>query len=387
MKGVSILITGDFAPHGRVLQLMGEGKEKNFYNDFQKHLDKTDFNITNLECPLTNNSIPLDKIGPVIKAPKANLELLKIGKFNVATLANNHILDYGKDGLEDTLDACHSSGVKTVGAGLEEKELTKPLILEANEKKIGIINIAEGEFSVRSDLAYGANPFDISSLFTVINKLKNEVDSIIVIPHGGHEFYKYPSPEMVKRYRLLIDFGADLVVAHHPHCYSGYEKYNNGLIFYSLGNFSFDWPSVGKPGWNDGFAVSFYFNDQSEITFKIIPYKQGLESPGIRCLTEIEALEFNKELNEINEVIASEQLLLDKWKLNVKQQSKQYLTLIQPTNRYIKALQSRGWFPKPFYKSKRNRLMLYNLIKNKSHRELLLDVLEMKNTNRSDENS
>lgn len=375
MKTTSILITGDLAPQGRILELVKENKTKDFFNDFKPHLLSSDINITNLECPFVLEAKKIKKTGPYLKAPIESVNLLIEGRFDVVTLANNHILDYGYDGLKTTIETCEKNDIKTVGAGLDKKTVITPLILNKNNKKIGIINIAEEEFSVIPSGEYGANSFNVLELYKTIKDLKEKVDVIILIAHGGHEFYKYPSPEIVKRYRLLVEFGVDVVVGHHPHCHSGYEKYEDGLIFYSLGNFSFDWPDMKKEGWNQGFAVKFEISDSNEIDFKIIPYVQGREKPGVCLLDEKANKKFFDELEDINSVIQSEKLLMNEWENLVNSNVKQYLTLIQPTTRFIKALQNRNLLPNIFFTKIKNRLLLLNLIRCESHREMLINVL------------
>ncbi len=376
MRSISLLITGDFAPQGRILQMVKNRDYEHTFNDFSTYLEKSDINITNLECPLIETGKPIPKIGPALKAPVSSIEILKRGNFNIVTLANNHILDYGIAGLQSTIDICKNSGINTVGAGLTKYEVTRPIIYRIGNKTIGFINVAENEFSIVPTREYGANPIDIPEIYNKINELKNSVDSIIIIVHGGHEFYKYPSPEIVKHYRMLIDFGANAVVGHHPHCYSGYETYNEGLIFYSLGNFSFDWPDMRKTGWNEGYAVNLKLNNNNKLDFDIIPYKQGTtNTPGIRLLKYNEANKFNNDLAEINTVIASEELLMKQWHTYIKNMESKYMMLIQPTNRWIKALQARNYLPTIFFKSKRNRLTLLNLIRCESHREILTNIL------------
>lgn len=379
MNTIKILITGDFAPQGRILNKISNKDYSNIFNDFTEYLEESDINITNLECPLTENNKPISKVGPLLKAPLSGVEVLKKGHFTIAALANNHILDFGYEGLKSTIDSCQDAGIETVGAGLTKDEINRHLIVSIKNKSFGFINVAESEFSVLTNKNYGANPIDIPDIFNKIKFLKKSVDKVIIIAHGGHEFYKYPSPEVVKRYRMFIDFGANAVIGHHPHCHSGYEAYNNGLIFYSLGNFIFDWPDMKKLGWNEGYAVQLSFSDDT-VDFNIIPYKQGTEDiPGVRLLKVSEKQDFDKELIEINNVIANPDLLQSKWETYVDNMENKYMMLIQPTPRIVKALQSRKYLPNIFFKSSKTRLMLLNLIRCESHREMLTNVLQKGN--------
>src|SRR5690606_34911013 len=120
--------------------------------------------------------------------------------------------------------------------------------------KIAIINIAENEWASATDTSAGANGMDLIDDVKSIQEAKSQSDFVLVIVHGGHEYYNLPSLRMQKQYRFYIDNGADLVVGHHSHCISGMETYKNKKIYYSLGNFLFTKPSVFK-GWYNGLIL------------------------------------------------------------------------------------------------------------------------------------
>ena len=103
---ISILITGDFCPHKRIEKEFLKGNYESIYNGFQKVANGCDLVITNLECPLTLSNNPIKKTGPNLKANPECIEGIKFGGFNVVTLANNHIMDYGKQGLSETISLC-----------------------------------------------------------------------------------------------------------------------------------------------------------------------------------------------------------------------------------------------------------------------------------------
>ena len=101
----------------------------------------------NLECPLTIHETPIPKTGPNLRAhPDCARELKQTG-IDVVTLANNHILDMGERGLFDTVDCCEEGGLKTVEAGKNIEEATKPLIVTVNDLRVAILNFAENEWS------------------------------------------------------------------------------------------------------------------------------------------------------------------------------------------------------------------------------------------------
>ena len=102
-KIIRILFAGDFSPFGDIENAFISGKCKEFFSSFQNILDHADFRVVNLECPLTESNLKIKKTGPNLKAVPATVELLKEGKFDLVTLANNHILDYGEQGMFDTI--------------------------------------------------------------------------------------------------------------------------------------------------------------------------------------------------------------------------------------------------------------------------------------------
>ena len=107
-----------------------------------------------------------------------------------------------------------------------------------------------------------------------IKEAKKLADVVILIIHGGHEYYHYPSPRMVEQYRLYYaEQGASIIVGHHSHYISGYEIFEGVPIFYGLGNFLFDSNNEMK-GWYEGILLNIQINPQNEITWNYIPFKQ-----------------------------------------------------------------------------------------------------------------
>jgi len=194
-----------------------------------------------------------------------------------------------------------------------------------------------------------------------------------VIVHAGNEFYELPSPRTKKLYRTLIDMGADAIISHHTHAFSGYEIYNNSPIFYGLGNFIYDWPGKVQSGWNAGYLVRLNISDK--IDFEIIPIKQNSEKPGLFRLNEQESRAFFEKIERLNRIISDDRSLEDEYGKYCHSVQPMYDAFIEPYfGKYITALRKRGFFPKLM--SRRKRLLLLNLIRCESHREVLLRILK-----------
>ena len=123
---------------------------------------------------------------------------------------------------------------------------------------------------------------------------------MLVIVHGGHEHFQLPSPRMQETYRFFIEAGADAVVNHHQHCYSGYEVYKGKPIFYGLGNFCFDEPQMRNGIWNEGYMVAIAF-DKQKIAYELIPYTQCNEKASVKLVKE--RTSFDKRIEKLNAFI------------------------------------------------------------------------------------
>lgn len=239
---MKIIIGADIVPTKTNTQYFESGDMKSLLGEelFNK-VKGADYRIFNLEVPLTDVLSPIEKRGPNLIASSKSVNGYKALGVDLLTLANNHILDQGEQGLESTISALEEANIKYVGAGKNLSEARKPYIIEDNGKKIGIYACAEHEFTIAEQDLAGANPFDALESLDHIADLKKQCDYVIVLYHGGKEHYRYPSPNLQKVCRKICEKGADLVVCQHSHCVGCEEKYNGSTIVYGQGNFLFDY--------------------------------------------------------------------------------------------------------------------------------------------------
>lgn len=213
--------------------------EKIIDEEMRGYLEKFDFRVINIEMALTETDEPIVKCGPNIKASKKAINAIKKFKPSLALLSNNHTLDFGEVGLRDTIDVLSENNIPYIGAGENVTASRKPYIFEKDGKKVGIYDCCEHEFTIAGKSSWGANPYEPLYTFNDIAELKKKCDYVVVIYHGGKEYYRYPSPELQKKCRKMIDSGADAVMCQHSHCIGCFEDYNDGKIIYGLGNFVF----------------------------------------------------------------------------------------------------------------------------------------------------
>lgn len=363
-----ILIAGDFSLSAQADNFLKEsGNFRNNFSEITQIIKDSDYSIVNLESPITESNTPIIKDGPCLKNTTTALHCLKDMGFRGVTLANNHLKDYGEDGVSDTLKNCVEYGFDIVGAGENINKARLPLILDSD---IAILNVCESEFSIAQEDSVGAAPLDLINIFEDITKIKSLGKRIIVVVHGGSEHYPYPTPRMQKTYRHLIKLGAEIVVNHHQHCFSGYEPYEKGLIFYGLGNFYFHNPSKWNSKWNEGLLLELEMSSGKETNFRIIPIEQCNGNLSVKLHPCASAIE--KTIQEINATIQSEDQLKEKYLEFIKK--KRPLGPFFPIDfHYIKALYNRGILPSLLSKSKKAHIL--NTIRCESHRDVVVEYL------------
>lgn len=328
METIKLNIAGDLFLGGRLELLAKKKPESLFDTKVIKLFSDSDFNILNLESPLTNagDEHKILKTGPNLKASPNTIGALDSLKTNLVTLANNHIYDYGDKGLSDTLGLCKKHNISTVGAELTLNKASKIFIKKINQFTIGVVNIAENEWGNANDNHGGANPMNIIANTISIKEAKNLADIVILIIHGGHEYYHYPSPRMVEQYRFYAEQGASIIIGHHSHFISGYEIFKGIPIFYGLGNFLFDSTTQLK-GWYEGILLNIQINPQKGITWDLHPYKQCKGNLKVELLEGEEKLEIENEISIINSVIADPEKLKEKFNALVEIQKKYILSV------------------------------------------------------------
>jgi poly-gamma-glutamate capsule biosynthesis protein CapA/YwtB (metallophosphatase superfamily) len=289
--------------------------EENFSNELISSeiielFNTCDYRIINLESAVVDNieKYKIKKTGPHINGSKKTFNLLKQLNVNTVTLANNHIMDYGIEGLKRTISGCKDNEIDFIGAGLSLEEAILPKIFLIGDTRVGLLNFAENEWASAERNRAGANPLDIISNVNQIKALKAKVDLVIVIIHGGHEYYHLPSPRMVKQYRFYAENGADLIVGHHPHCIGGYEIYNNVPVFYSLGNFLFTRKSK-NPDWYEGLLLHVELHDKSINNWKLYPVKQNNDNYLVDLMSDHNSERVLRQVEKYKTIIEDEETL------------------------------------------------------------------------------
>lgn len=240
-NSLSVELFGDISLNGLLCDPQHYQHLKESLVELSGFLDPSAVRIGNWEAPLwsgtgfNNNKEP--RICTTEDAAKAVFPL----NLNVAVLANNHAFDCLKEGFVKTTYFFNKHGVKWLGAGLDLETSSQAVIIERAGWKIGILAYVDCRTnpSIPSDARFFLNYLEEERLLLEVKKLSQRVDVVIVSLHWGTEFIRLPSNEQRRLARRSVVAGAKIVVGHHPHRLQGYELWENGIIFYSLGNFIF----------------------------------------------------------------------------------------------------------------------------------------------------
>ena len=261
-----MIIAGDIFPadSNRELFINGDG-ERLYGRDIIDLFQNADFSIINFEGSFYQSETPINKSGPVIGNTPDTVNGFLALHPSLISLANNHSLDYGIDGYRLTRKVLQENKLQSIGMGDNLEEASKPYVLETPIGTIGIYACADYEFTIATEKRCGASPYDPLTSFDIVEDLRNKVDYLIVIFHGGKEHYRYPTPMVQRICRKFVDKGADFVVTNHTHCIGAKENYKNAEILYGQGNFLFDRKKNGDELWNTGLLVEICLEKKDKI--------------------------------------------------------------------------------------------------------------------------
>jgi len=226
--------------------------------------------IGNFEATYPSTS-KLDKVGPNLKISNDYAKTLSQIGFNAMSLANNHVMDYRERGLLKTIDELTKFGIDTFGAGENYCAASRQLTVEIGSTTIGIFGMCEHNEVPADDSNPGTmDIYSQRSMSCLVNSL-DQNDIVVAVVHGGIEEIPIPPGVWRETLRGLIDIGVDAVIGHHPHIPQGYECYNDGYIFYSLGNWMMY--EEDKPNTHWSYGVAIEIGDGSISSVNIVPFR------------------------------------------------------------------------------------------------------------------
>lgn len=246
---VTLAAVGDVMLGRGIATLIRERGPRYPWAEVAAVLREADITFANLEAPLTAVGSAQAK-DFVFRAEPDSAQGLVWAGIDVVSLANNHTLDYGSEGLLATLEALRSVGVAYTGAGADGAAAHNPVVLTAKGLRVAFlayVNVPDDSVSGFSTRRVAAGPATQGVAWGTAAAIRSDVararemaDIVVVSLHSGYEYQEGPNQVQAELARAAVEAGAQLVLGHHPHVLQGLERRGGALIAYSLGNFIFD---------------------------------------------------------------------------------------------------------------------------------------------------
>jgi gamma-polyglutamate biosynthesis protein CapA len=303
------------------------------FRHVKPYFDASDYVSGNFEHPILK-----DDVNKYEKAEKSihlrtdmdAIHAVKNAGFTVMNLANNHLMDYGEEGLRDTLDVFDRYNMEYVGGGENRKEAKEHInYQDVNGVRVATLGFTDAfvEGSIATKDRNGLLSANPDVLFDMIEKAKNEdhgnADLVVVNVHWGQEYDTEATPRQKALAKAMVDAGADIIIGHHPHVLQSFDVYKDGIIFYSLGNFVFD------QGWTrtkDSAMVQYNLTEDGTASIDVIPLQIEEAAPRLatgyfdqlRVFNQLtketaENVYWSKKDNKI-EIIANHKHVIDRMK-------------------------------------------------------------------------
>jgi poly-gamma-glutamate synthesis protein (capsule biosynthesis protein) len=280
-RGVLLRAVGDVALIGRAARALIEGPGP-AWRDAAGFLASADIACANIEMPVPRS--PSERTAPdvspdLVGMPEALYPFLETG-LDVASVATNHIMDWGETGLLETLEALREEGVATVGAGRNLDEALEPAVLERSGLRVGFAAFTPAQRWTAAANRAGAAPLTSDAVRESLGRLP-AVDVRVVSLHWGIELARYPTPDDRALARSIADMGVDLILGHHPHTLQGVERLGGAWVAYSMGNFVFDIDagrinhSFDPRDLSAGYAVEARLAPGDVLEFRTVPTLLG----------------------------------------------------------------------------------------------------------------
>jgi poly-gamma-glutamate synthesis protein (capsule biosynthesis protein) len=275
----------------------------------KQYFTPADVAFVNLEGPISTKGYPIYPTGPVFRAHPDLMNGLLSAGIDVVSLANNHMLDYTSAALLDCIARLDAAGVQHAGAGANLDAAFKPAFWETRAGTVGLLAYCDINDNLYAATATkpGIAPFAGSSVIVAqVQAAAALCDFLIVSFHWGVETdYTVNAAERALAHKV-VDAGADIILAQHPHVMQGLEIYKDKLIAYSLGNFVFD---HYRYDWGESFILQVIVPQEGPPRGEIIPvYLAGTGVPSVVTGATASAI-----LNRLTSLSASLGLKLTRW--------------------------------------------------------------------------
>lgn len=235
---MNFALAGDIALNGLISTDPGNNSQR--FAWLASVADRTDGLIANLETPVVSQERNGIKKAHLFSDAGVTREILKMLNVVCVSLANNHILDCGREGLENTVKLLDELGIYHSGAGLTEAQAA-PVIFQLAGLRVAFAAYVHPSTNPKADSYTDIflNIFDPVAAAREISTLRPQADIVIVSIHWGNDYSFYHEEWQSDAARAMADAGADLIMGHHSHTLQAYEPYRSSHLFYGLGSLTF----------------------------------------------------------------------------------------------------------------------------------------------------
>lgn len=298
-ESLSIHFGGDTIFYGKVEERLKKAGYDYPYEFVKDLFQKDDLTVLNLETPVTTRGTAAKDKTFVFKSPPKALPAMAEAGVDAVSLANNHSLDQGEEGLLDTIDHLKKNKIHSFGAGANSKDAYAPVYIERKGITVALCGftrvIPEAGWTAGKKKAGVAAAYDPELAFESVQTARKHADIVIVVVHWGKERAKVLEEHQTSLAHSFIDYGADLVIGGHPHVLQGLEQYKGKWIAYSAGNFIFT-KSNDSETWKTA-VFEAKCTRKGECDLKLLPYVTDIGRPipmsheeGVKLLKEIQDL-------------------------------------------------------------------------------------------------
>jgi poly-gamma-glutamate synthesis protein (capsule biosynthesis protein) len=240
-EAIIVNAVGDIMLAGRWAHFLREKGYDHPFLNVRNELVSGDINLANLESPIAESGLEYSEKKFRFRAEPPVAKAIRSAGFNLVTLANNHSMDFGGEALAETLHHLTDNGIAWIGAGKNLSEASEMALYTIKGKKIAFLGYSltqPVEFFAGQNRP-GTAPGYEKLVTAGIKSARRQADYVIVSFHWGKEATGTVQTYQRSTAHKAIEAGADVIIGHHPHVLQGIERYKGGIIFYSLGNFTF----------------------------------------------------------------------------------------------------------------------------------------------------
>lgn len=279
-----------------------------------KELQDADIFMANNEFPFSEQGEPMEGKQYTFRCEPSYVTALQEMGVDVVSLANNHVLDYGKEALRDTFQILDEADILYGGAGESVERAEAVQVIEINGRKFGFLAVSRvvptGDWKVENSAPGVFSCYDDTRLVELVRESSEKCDFLVVYPHWGVEHQSYPEDYQTKIAEHCLAAGADMVIGSHTHCLQGVEYIEDKPVFYSLGNFVFG-QTIDRSA-----ILKVTITAEGDVNYQYLPvYATG----GVTYLaTDEKAEQIFAYLNQISmdAVIAQDGIVMEKNQLN-----------------------------------------------------------------------